>query len=195
MTQRQSISQGAMMNPPPLTQDVCDAAAVPGHVCAGLRPSSPSLIRSAQPDEAPFKTAVDSRILATSAAGPVLLELQQPVQDDHARALPISMETVFRLAADKNGQVAIGREKLNEALANQELTANRWLPDVSGGTSSLSARGRHSRLLRQPHQLPGSAHFSPALNSRASWICVRPPIARSRPSVSCSAAKRVNSAS
>jgi outer membrane protein TolC len=46
------------------------------------------------------------------------------------RQVPISLDTVFRLAESQNGQTAVARLKLDEAFANQELAAKAWLPDL-----------------------------------------------------------------
>jgi outer membrane protein TolC len=42
---------------------------------------------------------------------------------------------VFRLAESQNGQTAIARAKLNEALANRDAAAKAWLPDLWVGAS------------------------------------------------------------
>src|SRR5579884_4176089 len=47
------------------------------------------------------------------------------------RLLPISLDTVLRLAEDGNAQIAAAREKVNESLAEQELADKSWIPQVS----------------------------------------------------------------
>jgi outer membrane protein TolC len=46
------------------------------------------------------------------------------------KAVPISLDTVLCLTLDKNGQVRLAREKLQEAYAEQQLAGKRWLPDL-----------------------------------------------------------------
>src|SRR5689334_2546582 len=52
-----------------------------------------------------------------------------------AKALPINLDTVLRLAQDQNGQVTIARSKLDEAYAQKDVAALAWLPDLWVGTS------------------------------------------------------------
>src|SRR5262245_12083389 len=55
--------------------------------------------------------------------------------------LPINLDTVLRLAQDQNGQVAVAREKLNEAFAQQDVAARSWLPDLWVGTAYYRHEG------------------------------------------------------
>ena len=48
--------------------------------------------------------------------------------------VPVSLDAVMRLAEDQNAQVALAREKINQAYAEQELADKRILPDVTIGT-------------------------------------------------------------
>src|SRR5574341_2143187 len=59
---------------------------------------------------------------ATASVGqnpPAVLQLPESIpvsqKADPARKVPISLDAVLRLAQDKNGHIAIGREKLQEA--------------------------------------------------------------------------------
>lgn len=75
-------------------------------------------------------------IIRVSAQLPVA---QQPVPEKVSlttspKALPISLDTVFRLAPDQNGKIAIARQRLAEAFTQQDLAAKRWLPDLFVGT-------------------------------------------------------------
>lgn len=47
-----------------------------------------------------------------------------------ARKLPINLDTVLRLSEDRNGQIAIARERLREACAAKDLAKKSWLPDL-----------------------------------------------------------------
>jgi outer membrane protein TolC len=58
-----------------------------------------------------------------------------------SKALPISLDTVLRLAQDQNGQVAIARAKLDEAFAQRAVAAKAWLPDLWVGTSYYRHEG------------------------------------------------------
>jgi outer membrane protein TolC len=66
---------------------------------------------------------------------------QQPMQGATlagvvpAKTLPISLDTVLRLAQDQNGQINLAREKLQEAFANRDVAGKRWLPDVYVGSA------------------------------------------------------------
>jgi len=66
-----------------------------------------------------------------------------PTEGDKAPArhvLPISLDTVLRLAEDQNLQVGQARERVNEAVAQQDL-ACRWIPDLYIGTSYYRHEG------------------------------------------------------
>lgn len=54
--------------------------------------------------------------------------------------VPISLDTVLHLAEDQNLQVAQARQRVNEAVAQQDL-ACRWLPDLYIGTAYYRHEG------------------------------------------------------
>ena len=54
---------------------------------------------------------------------------------DPNKVVPISLDTVLRLAESQNGQTAVARHKLEEAFADQDLAAKAWLPDFWVGAS------------------------------------------------------------
>jgi outer membrane protein TolC len=58
-----------------------------------------------------------------------------------SKELPISLDTVLRLAPDRNGQMAIARQRLQEAFAQQELAAKQWLPELTFGTAYYRHEG------------------------------------------------------
>lgn len=60
---------------------------------------------------------------------------------DQGKALPISLDTVFRLAQDQNGKVNIAREQLNEAFAGKDLADKSWIPDLFVGTTYYRHEG------------------------------------------------------
>jgi outer membrane protein TolC len=57
------------------------------------------------------------------------------------RHLPINLDTVLRLAEDRNGQIAIARERLREACAVKDLAKMSWLPDLWFGASYYRHEG------------------------------------------------------
>lgn len=73
------------------------------------------------------------------------LSLPQPVAQANpeptTKTLPISLDTVLRLAQDQNHQTGIARQKLEEAYTQQDLAAKRWLPDVTVGTAYYRHEG------------------------------------------------------
>src|SRR5439155_13118480 len=56
-------------------------------------------------------------------------------------AVPVSLDAVMRLAEDQNAQVALARERINQAYAEQELADKRLLPDVTVGTGYYRHEG------------------------------------------------------
>ncbi len=57
-----------------------------------------------------------------------------------ANVVPISLDTVLRLADEQNLQIAQAREKVNEAVAQQDL-ACRWVPELYVGTAYYRHEG------------------------------------------------------
>jgi outer membrane protein TolC len=56
-------------------------------------------------------------------------------------ALPITLDTVFRLAQDQNGKVVLARAKLEEAFAYQDLVSKKCLPDLYLGPAFYRHEG------------------------------------------------------
>lgn len=54
--------------------------------------------------------------------------------------VPLSLDTVFRLAEDQNLSVAQARARVDEAVAQEDL-ANHWLPDLYVGTAYYRHEG------------------------------------------------------
>jgi outer membrane protein TolC len=107
---------------PWLASGLC-AAGLPllGLGCAqqsvSLLPSEPPVVaRAAAPEPADNP--------ATSAAAP-----------EKKEALGISLDMVLRLACDQNTQIALAREKVREAGAEQCVADLAWLPDIYLGTA------------------------------------------------------------
>src|SRR5206468_11640310 len=60
-------------------------------------------------------------------------------QPGSPRPLPISLDTVLRLAEEQNGQIALARERVREATAEKHL--KQWLPDLYVGTAYYRHEG------------------------------------------------------
>ncbi len=67
------------------------------------------------------------------------LIISEPAKAD--KALPMSLDTVLRLAQDRNGQMGIARQRLQEAFAQQDLAAKQWLPELTIGTAYYRHEG------------------------------------------------------
>lgn len=94
-------------------------AMVLGLGCAQFPPAAclkPAVVRGAAPEELPPTVAPNS-------------------------VVPISLDTVFRLAEQNNPQIGIAREKINEAYAEKRVADKRWLPDVYAGTAFYRHEG------------------------------------------------------
>jgi outer membrane protein TolC len=63
---------------------------------------------------------------------PPLTETAQPAE---GRVVPISLDTVLRLAQAQNNQIQLARVRLQEAFVDQSLAHKRWLPDLFVGTT------------------------------------------------------------
>jgi outer membrane protein TolC len=55
--------------------------------------------------------------------------------------VPISLDTVFRLAEEQNPQIALARERVREAFAEKDVAAARWMPDLWVGTAFYRHEG------------------------------------------------------
>src|SRR5262249_21938740 len=66
---------------------------------------------------------------------------QSPSVFPSSKVLPISLDTVLRLAQDRNGQMAIARQRLEEAFAQQDVAAKKCIPDLTVGTAYYRHEG------------------------------------------------------
>ncbi len=73
------------------------------------------------------------------ALAPVTVETAPPTAEP--KELPIGLDTVLRLAEEQNGQVALAREKVREAYADQDLAKSAWLPAINVGTAYYRHEG------------------------------------------------------
>ncbi len=57
------------------------------------------------------------------------------------QVLPVSLDTVFRLAEEQNAQVALARARVREACAEKAVAAKAWLPAIYVGTAYYRHEG------------------------------------------------------
>ena len=57
------------------------------------------------------------------------------------KPIPISLDTVLRMAQDQNGQVRIARLRLDDAARDHHAAARHWLPDISVGIAAYRHDG------------------------------------------------------
>lgn len=107
----------------------------------------------------PLKSGAAPPIINRIRSGPAAMQNATPApagvkQND--KAVPISLDTVLRLAQDQNGMVRLAREKVAEAYAEQDLAAKRWLPEWSLGMGWWRHDGGiqdfHGNLLQTHYQ-------------------------------------------
>jgi outer membrane protein TolC len=82
-----------------------------------------------------------AQAVTARAAPPEVVEAPPPAAAV-VKQLPIGLDTVLRLAEEQNGQIALAREKVQEAYADQDLaTKSAWLPAVNVGTAYYRHEG------------------------------------------------------
>jgi outer membrane protein TolC len=64
-----------------------------------------------------------------------------PVGPVPPKVVPISLDTVLRLAEEKNPQIALARARVNEACAEREVAATHWVPDLYVGSAYYRHEG------------------------------------------------------
>jgi outer membrane protein TolC len=106
-------------------------------MAASAPPPEPAVVRAASaegqatlPDKLPAKPET-----LEVAPRPAAAEAE-PVH-----AVPISLDTVLRLAQDQNSKINVAREQVREAFAEKAVAANKWLPDLYIGTSYYRHEG------------------------------------------------------
>jgi outer membrane protein TolC len=57
------------------------------------------------------------------------------------KPVPISLDVVLRLAQDQNARIGLARERVEEAFAEKDVAARRWLPDLYVGPSYYRHEG------------------------------------------------------
>jgi outer membrane protein TolC len=100
---------------------------------AGYAPNVP-------PDPMPIPSQERTPVVpAQTAPAPTPALPQAPPAP--AKVLPISLDTVLRLAEEQNTQIALAREAVREAYAEKDVAAARWLPDLYLGTGYYRHEG------------------------------------------------------
>ena len=77
--------------------------------------------------------AVDGAVAVTNAS-------DEPAEKK-PRPIPISLDTVLRLAQDQNGQVRIARLRLDDAENDQQAVRKHWFPEISMGMTTARHDG------------------------------------------------------
>jgi outer membrane protein TolC len=85
----------------------------------------------------------DTGMTPQSAPSPIRqVQATEPAEPGKVvRPLPITLDTVLRLAEEQNRQVALARERLHEACAEKNLAALAWVPNLYVGTSYYRHEG------------------------------------------------------
>ncbi len=55
--------------------------------------------------------------------------------------IPINLDTVLRLAEEKNSRIELARERVNESLLESQLASRAWLPQVYAGVGYFRHEG------------------------------------------------------
>ncbi len=93
----------------------------------------------ATPAPTPATTPVPGVPASGSPSGPSVEKPGAPVAD-HA-ILSVTLDCVLRLAEEQNPQMALARERVNQAFAEKDLADQRWLPDIHVGTGYYRHEG------------------------------------------------------
>jgi outer membrane protein TolC len=101
---------------------------------AGLPLLGAGCLTSARADDvaAPAASTVRASAAELPAAPTTAPADGQPAP---AKVLPVSLDTVFHLAEGQNPQVALARARVDEAFAEQDVAATRWLPNIWFGAA------------------------------------------------------------
>jgi outer membrane protein TolC len=96
--------------------------------------------------------------------------LPPPSDVQSGRPIPISLDTVLRLAQDQNGQVRLARMKLDEAQTDHHWANKHWMPDLSIGFGVYRHEGGiqdfQGNLIRSSY---GSQLAGLELNGKYDW--------------------------
>ncbi|MCS6850925.1 MAG: TolC family protein [Gemmataceae bacterium] len=87
-----------------------------------------------------------------------------------SHVVPISLDTVLRLAEEQNAQIAIARERVREACAESEAARHRWIPDLWVGAGWY----RHEGGIQNPdgtfiRASSGALFVGPEMRGKWDW--------------------------
>jgi outer membrane protein TolC len=99
----------------------------------------------ADPFFRPASPATSSPVVQNSATewhGVVRAAAEElPAPGEAKRPMPISLDTLLRLAEEHNAQIALARERVNEACLEQDIASKAWLPNVTAGVAYYRHEG------------------------------------------------------
>ena len=98
----------------------------------------------AQPSIAAAQEALPPAEFHARGVGPEegqILHAPSAVEQQPMKVLPISIDTVLRLAEDQNAQVGVARERVSEAYAEKDVAAYAWLPKLYAGIAYYRHEG------------------------------------------------------
>jgi outer membrane protein TolC len=110
-----------------------------GTGCAGM---SRVAVHTAEPAAPPMQApAVPATVQWAPAPQMVGQTIVHTVDADKPHEMPITLDTVLRLAEDHNPKIALAREKVHDSQLEQEKNCRAWLPDVYAGMGYFRHEG------------------------------------------------------
>lgn len=123
-----------------------------------LGPSSPVDAAIGISQTEPEKTEPESTIRASG----------NEAKPAEKQRLPISLDTVLRLAEEQNPQIGVARAKVGAACAEKEAASARWLPDIYFGIGYFRHAGG-IQLQEGPLVRSSTGAFATGLNINAEY--------------------------
>ena len=100
----------------------------------------------------------------------------------------MNLEAVFRLAEERNAQIALAREKVHESQIENDLAAKGWMPKVTAGVGYY----RHEGGIQNEDGTLTRSSFGalyPGVDLHTPSTCARPPSPASTPSASAGSSR------
>ncbi len=120
-----------------------------------------AIVRGAEPEEPEKLSVMPGKINDTPKVAADALPAPK------TKVLPISLDTVLRLAQDRNGEIELAREKVNESFVKHELAVKSWLPDLYVTTNYYRHEGGVQDFTgRLIHSSTGAYYFGLDLHSK-----------------------------
>src|SRR5687768_16108059 len=129
----------------PFALGVCGASFVGLAGCSQLPSAAavslgrPVVVRAVEADTPALIKALPETIQTTPSA--FASDAEPAPAASATKALPVSLDAVFRLAEEQNPQIALARAKVREASAEKAVAAKAWLPAVYVGTAYYRHEG------------------------------------------------------